>query len=144
MSYHSINFESNLTESCLAAASNLWNTSGVQLTSPHPSQNEIQMGLVKQKMLNESNLKAYYEIFNNLTTAISEKNLNSRHRAMAMQFIDALTHFDYLLPVSTVTHFLQALISDSLRERKLAWSVISKCLKQLKQKCIKVSFFVEN
>lgn len=140
-SYHAISFELNLSDSCLAAASNLWDSSGVKLTLTKPSKNEIENGLSTLKYLNDSKLKAYNDIFEKLSIAMTEKNLNSRHRAMAMQFIDALTHKDYPLPKSVVTHFLHALISDSLRERKLAWSVISKCLKQLKRKCTKVRHF---
>lgn len=138
VSYYSINFELNLLDSCLTSASSLWNTAGIQLTFPKPTENEIEKGILRQKSSNESKLKAYNNIFDQLSIAISKKNLNSRHRAMAMQFMDALIHPNYLLPTLAVKHFLQALISDSLRERKLAWSVISKCLKQLKRKCTKV------
>lgn len=131
--HHTINFELNLTEACLSAASDLWNTSGAPSTVPHPSENEIIKGISAQESLNESNLKAYTDIFERLITAVVEADLNWRHRQLAMEFMCALIHPNYPLPVSVVTYFLQALIDDSLEQRKLGYAVIMQCLRQHKR-----------
>lgn len=132
------NIDLEVPESCVSVASELWNI-GMRPTSQRPSQNEIQKGVESLRELGETNLKTYNDIMVKLIQPILEKNLHWRHRHMAMQFITALVHPDHAFPTPVVRYFINALIHDSLDERKTAWTMTMYILKQLKRKHPKVS-----
>ncbi|XP_039314530.1 proteasome activator complex subunit 4 isoform X2 [Solenopsis invicta] len=140
--------ELKISDTCLAAARTLWKHLP-QPALPQPDQNEIEEGAQKLKQLNRSNLAAYNNLLDELLRCILEEPLHWRHRLMAMTFIKDLVHPNQPYSAKLVRYFLQALIHDSLEERKIATRVVTFMLKQQKRKHIKVtidvcSFFNES
>ncbi|XP_058802846.1 proteasome activator complex subunit 4A-like [Phymastichus coffea] len=135
--YNTINIKLEVPNSCIEAASKLW-TCGVQPISPPPTEQQIQLGIETLRIRGEENLKLYYDTLDKLLNAILEKNLHWRHRQTAMSFIENLIDPDHPLPTSVVRYFLNALICESIDERKLAWQVVPAILYQLKKEHPKV------
>jgi len=122
---------------CLTAAQALWKHFP-QPVLLQPDQNEIEEGAWNLKQLNQSNLKAYSDLLDELLRCILEECLHWRHRLMAMTFIRDLVHPNQVYSAKLVRYFLQALIHDSLQERKIATRVVTFMLKQQKRKHLKV------
>lgn len=141
----SINFatctiELEVPDRCLTVARALWEHSP-QPMLPQPDENMIQTGVENLKKLNESNITAYNSLLDELLRCISEKCLHWRHRLMAMGFIRDMIHPDHHYPAQVVRYFLQALIHDSVEERKIATKVVAYMLQQQKRKHSKVCNF---
>ncbi|XP_043684421.1 proteasome activator complex subunit 4B-like isoform X1 [Vespula pensylvanica] len=131
-----------IPDRCLIAASKLWNT------FPYPTlmqlnENEIQRGLQKLKEHSESNLVAYHGLLDDLLNAILEENLHWRHRLMSMNFIKSLVHPEQIYSPKIVRYFLEALIHDSLEERKIAIRTVIYMLKQQKRKHPKITIDIK-
>lgn len=129
-----------LPETCLTIAANLW-TTYPQPNLSQPTKDEIEKGLEILRETEESNFNSYNALVDDLFRALLKKNLHWRHRLMAMGFIRELVHPDQMYPPKVVRYFLEALIQDSLRERKIAIQVVMYMLKQQKRKHPKVGYF---
>ncbi|XP_076166569.1 proteasome activator complex subunit 4 isoform X2 [Ptiloglossa arizonensis] len=127
-----------LPETCLTIAANLW-TTYPQPNLSQPTKDEIEKGLEILRETEESNFNSYNALVDDLFRALLKKNLHWRHRLMAMGFIRELVHPDQMYPPKVVRYFLEALIQDSLRERKIAIQVVMYMLKQQKRKHPKVT-----
>lgn len=139
--YFSVNtLEPDISDACLTAARTLWKHLP-QSVLPPPDQNEIEEGARNLEQLNRSNLAAYSELLDELLRCILEESLHWRHRLMAMTFIRDLVHPDQAYSAKLVRYFLQALIHDSLDERKIATRIVTYMLKQQKRKHSKVRKF---
>lgn len=127
-------------DSCLTTARALWDHFP-RPTLPQPDEDEIQEGLRNLKQFCESNLAAYNGLLDELLRCILEESLHWRHRLMAMCFIQDLVHPKHTYSVKIIRYFLQALIHDSLEERKIAIKIIVFVLKQQKRKHPKVQIY---
>ncbi|XP_012536547.2 proteasome activator complex subunit 4B isoform X1 [Monomorium pharaonis] len=135
--------ELKIPDMCLTAARALWKQSP-QPVLPQPNQNEIEEGTWNLKQLNLSNLGTYNNLLDELLRCILEEPLHWRHRLMAMTFIRDLVHPDQAYSAKLVRYFLQALIHDSLEERRIATRVVTFMLKQQKRKHSKVTINIPN
>ncbi|KYM97994.1 Proteasome activator complex subunit 4 [Cyphomyrmex costatus] len=135
--------ELEISDMCLTAAQALWKHFP-QPTLPQPDQNEVEEGARNLKQLNQSNLTAYNDLLDKLLRCILEESLHWRHRLMAMTFIRDLVQPDQIYSAKLVRYFLQALIHDSLQERKIATRVVTFMLKQQKRKHLKITIDVSN
>ncbi|KAL6256285.1 hypothetical protein P5V15_012401 [Pogonomyrmex californicus] len=133
--------EAEISETCLEAACALWKLAP-QPTLPQPNENEIQEGAENLKQLRQSNLATYTHLLDELLRCILEESLHWRHRLMAMVFIRNLVHPNHAYSVKLVRYFLQALIHDSLSERKIAIRIVTFILKQQKRKHPKITIDV--
>ncbi|XP_054011040.1 proteasome activator complex subunit 4B-like isoform X2 [Hylaeus anthracinus] len=136
--FPTISIKLELPETCLTIAANLWSTYP-QPNLPQPSKEEIEKGLEIVRETEESNLTSYNGLVDDLYCALLEKNLHWRHRLMAMSFIRDLVHPDQMYPPKVVRYFLEALIHDSLQERKIAIKVVMFMLKQQKREHLKIT-----
>ncbi|KYQ53699.1 Proteasome activator complex subunit 4 [Trachymyrmex zeteki] len=134
--------ELEISDTCLTAAQTLWKHFP-QPALPQPDQNEVEEGAWNLKQFNQSNLKAYSDLLDELLRCILEESLHWRHRLMAMTFIRDLVHPDQVYSAKLVRYFLQALIHDSLQERKIATRVVTFMLKQQKRKHLKYTITVD-
>ncbi|EFN87710.1 proteasome activator complex subunit 4B [Harpegnathos saltator] len=125
-------------DSCLTAARALWKHLP-RPALPQPSEDEVQRGVQNLKRLGESNLTAYNGLLDELLRCILEESLHWRHRLMAMSFIRDLVHPDQVYSVKIVRYFLQALVHDSLEERKIAIKTVVYILTQQKRKHPKIT-----
>ncbi|XP_011068182.1 PREDICTED: proteasome activator complex subunit 4B-like [Acromyrmex echinatior] len=135
--------ELEISDTCLTAAQALWKHFP-QPALLQPDQNEIEEGAWNLKQLNQSNLKAYSNLLDELLRCILEESLHWRHRLMAMTFIRDLVHPNQVYSAKLVRYFLQALIHDSLQERKIATRVVTFMLKQQKRKHLKITVDIHN
>ena len=138
-SFLTVNIKLNVPDGCVSAASKLWNT-GVQPAFPPPAENEVQMGVEHLQKKGDDNLKSYNDTLNKLMNTLLKENLHWRHTLMAMNFIKALIHPEHLIPTPIVRYFLDALINESIDQRKLAWGVTLQILNKLKRKHRKVVY----
>lgn len=129
--------ELEVPDRCLTAARALWE-GFPQPTLPQPNEIETQKGAQNLKQLSESNLAMYTGILDELLRCILEESLHWRHKLMAMSFIRDLVHPNQVYSAKMVRYFLQALIHDSLEERKIAIKTVIFMLKQQKRKHPKV------
>lgn len=129
--------ELEVPDSCLTAARALWDHFP-RPALPQPSEDEIQEGVRNLKQLGEFNLAAYNGLLDELLRCILEESLHWRHRLMAMSFIRDLVHPDQIYPAKIVRYFLQALVHDSLEERKIAIKIVVFMLRQQKREHPKV------
>ncbi|XP_011874622.1 PREDICTED: proteasome activator complex subunit 4-like [Vollenhovia emeryi] len=132
-----------ISDACLIAARALWQHSP-QPALPQPDENEIEEGARKLEGLNDSNLAAYYKLLGELLRCILEESLHWRHRLMVMNFIKKLVHLEHAYPAKLVRYFSQALIHESLEERKIAIHIVGFMLKQQKRKHVKVTVDVRS
>ncbi|RLU16905.1 hypothetical protein DMN91_010974 [Ooceraea biroi] len=132
-----------IPDKCLTAARTLWEHFP-QPALPQPSENEIENGLQTSRQLNESNLTAYVGLLDELLRCILEESLHWRHKLMAMSFIRDLVHPDQVYSARIVRYFLEALIHDSLEERKIAIRIVVFMLKQQKRKHPKVTIDIHS
>ncbi|XP_071649143.1 proteasome activator complex subunit 4B [Temnothorax longispinosus] len=132
-----------ISDACLTTARALWKHLP-RAALPEPDQKEIEMGRRNLEQLNRSNLAAYNDLLDELLRCILEESLHWRHRVMAMTFIRDLVHPDQTYSAKLVRYFLQALIHDSLEERKIATRVVTFMLKQQKRKHSKVTVDVRS
>lgn len=130
-----INLE--VPDRCVTSASALWNYSPRPDTS-QPNDEEIREGLRALEELSKRNTTLYDGLVNDLLRAILEENPHWRHRSMAMKFIKNLVHPDRPYPVKVVRYFLNALVHESLEERKIATKTVVCMLTQQKRKHPKV------
>lgn len=135
--YTTINVKLEVPDSCVTKAAKLWKCGAIPTSQP-PTEQQIQLGVETLRARGEENLKLYYDTLDKLLHAILEKNLHWRHRQNAMNFIDDLIDRDHPLPTAAVRYFLNALICESIDERKLAWHVVPAILYQLKREHPKV------
>lgn len=133
--------EPDISDACLTAARALWKHLP-QSVLPQPDQNKIEEGARNLEQLNRSNLATYNELLDELLRSILEKSLHWRHSLMAMTLIRDLVHPDQVYSANLVRYFLQALIHDSLEERKIATRIVTFMLKQQKRKHSKVHKFL--
>ncbi|XP_043255483.1 proteasome activator complex subunit 4A-like isoform X1 [Colletes gigas] len=136
--FPTITIKHKLPETCATLAIDLWATYP-QPNLPQPTKDEIEKALEILRETGESNLVSYNGLVGDLFRALSEKNLHWRHRLMAMSFIRDLIHPDQTYPPKVVRYFLEALIHDSLQERKVAIKVVAYMLKQQKRKHPKIT-----
>lgn len=129
--------ELEVPNTCLTAARALWEHFP-RPTLPQPNEDEIQEGVRNLKLFSESNLTAYNDLLDELLRCILEEQLHWRHRLMAMSFIRDLVHPNQIYSAKIVRYFLQALVHDSLEERKIAIKIVVFMLKQQKRKHPKV------
>ncbi|KAL0124071.1 hypothetical protein PUN28_006100 [Cardiocondyla obscurior] len=132
-----------ISDACLTTARALWNNLPQPALSC-PDQNEIQEGARNLDQLNRSNQAAYKDLLDELLRCILEESLHWRHRLMAMTFIKDLVHPDQIYSARLVRYFLQALIHDSLEERKIATRIVTFMLKQQKRKHLKITIDVRS
>ncbi|XP_032665023.1 proteasome activator complex subunit 4-like isoform X2 [Odontomachus brunneus] len=135
--------ELEVPDSCLTAARALWDHFP-RPALPQPSEDEIQEGVRNLKQLGEFNLAAYNGLLDELLRCILEESLHWRHRLMAMSFIRDLVHPDKIYPAKIVRYFLQALVHDSLEERKIAIKIVVFMLRQQKRKHPKITVDVRS
>ncbi|XP_024887172.1 proteasome activator complex subunit 4B-like [Temnothorax curvispinosus] len=135
--------ELEISDACLTTARALWKHFP-RAALPEPDQKEIEKGRRNLGQLNRSNLAAYNDLLDELLRCILEESLHWRHRVMAMTFIRDLVHPDQTYSAKLVRYFLQALIHDSLEERKIATRVVTFMLKQQKRKHSKVTVDVRS
>lgn len=133
-----IKFE--MPDSCLTVARELWKHFPLP-SLPQPDENEMQKGVRNLRKMNEINLAAYIGLQDELLRCILEESLHWRHKLMAMSFMRDLVHPDQAYSAKVVRYFLQALIHDSLEERKIAIRIVIYMLKQQKRKYPKVCNF---
>ncbi|XP_014486142.1 PREDICTED: proteasome activator complex subunit 4B-like [Dinoponera quadriceps] len=133
-----ITIELEMPDSCLTAARALWQHFP-RPAAPQPDEDEIREGVLNLKRFSESNLAAYNGLLDELLRCILEESLHWRHRLMAMSFIQDLVHPNQVYSAKIVRCFLQALVHDSLEERKIAIKVVVFMLKQQKRKHPKVT-----
>ncbi|XP_015178192.1 PREDICTED: proteasome activator complex subunit 4B-like [Polistes dominula] len=136
--YQNMFIELEIPDRCLIAASKLWEHYPHPMLSK-PNENEIEKGIEKLKETSRANLESYYGLCDDLLNAILETNLHWRHRLMSMEFIRIFTYEKYPFSLKAVRYFLEALIHDSLDERKIAIRVIVHILRQQKRKHPKIS-----
>lgn len=129
--------EREIPDRCLITARALWG-SFPQPTLPQPNEIEIQNGAQNLKELNDIGLTMRTNLLDELLHCILEESLHWRHKLMAMNFIQSLVHPNQIYSANIVRYFLQALIHDSLEERKIAIKVVVFMLKQQKRKHPKV------
>lgn len=129
--------ELEVPDSCVTAARALWEHFP-RPAVPQPSEDEIQEGVRNLKQFSESNLAAYNGLLDELLRCILEESLHWRHRLMAMSFIRDLVQPKQVYSARIVRYFLQALVHDSLEERKIAIKTVVFMLKQQKRKHPKV------
>lgn len=129
--------EFEIPDRCLKTACALWENSP-EPTLPQPNEIEIQKGAQNLKQLIESRLATYSNLLDELLRCILEESLHWRHKLMAMNFIRDLVHPNQIYSAKIVRYFLQALIHDSLEERKIAIKIVVYMLKQQKRKHPKV------
>ncbi|OXU20844.1 hypothetical protein TSAR_014413 [Trichomalopsis sarcophagae] len=134
----------DVPDSCVSMASQLWQTGDVAPNSTPPSESEIQTGLQVLLTKRANDLKTYNELLQKLVQPVLESNLHWRHRQIAVHFISALVHPDHKLPTPIVRCFLNALLHDSIDERRLAWSMTTGILKLLKKKHPKIVLNIFN
>lgn len=139
--FPTVTIKLEIPDRCLTAARALWKNFP-QPTLPQPNETEIEEGVWNLKQLNESNSIAYTGLLEDLLNCIIEKPLHWRHRLMAMGFIRDLVQIDETYSARIVRYFLQALIHDSLQERKIAIKIVRFILKQQKRKHPKVWNFL--
>ncbi|KAM0724588.1 Proteasome activator complex subunit 4B [Formica fusca] len=135
--------ELQIPDRCLIAARTLWKNFP-QPTLPQPNEIETQKGAQNLKQLSESNLMAYTGLLDELLRCILEESLHWRHKLMAMSFIRDLVHPNQIYSAKIVRYFLQALIHDSLEERKIAIKIVVFMLKQQKRTHPKVTVDICN
>lgn len=134
--------ELEISDTCLTAARMLWKHFP-QPILPQPNQKEIEEGIRNLEQLNQSNLEAYNDLLDELLRCILEESLHWRHKLMSMTFIRDLVHPNQAYSAKLVRYFLQALIHDSLEERKIAIRIVTFMLKQQKRKHSKVYNFYQ-
>ena len=108
--------ELEISDMCLTAAQALWKHFP-QPVLLQPDQNEIEEGAWNLKQLNQSNLKAYSDLLDELLRCILEESLHWRHRLMAMTFIRDLVHPNQVYSAKLVRYFLQLIESLELIDR---------------------------
>lgn len=129
--------ELEISDACLTAARVLWKHFP-QPTLSQPGQNEVEESERNLEQLNRSNLTAYNDLLDELLRCILEESLHWRHRLMTMTFIRDLVQPNQTYSAKLVRYFLQALVHDSLEERKIATRIVTFMLKQQKRKHPKV------
>lgn len=132
--------ELEIPNRCLTVARALWKNFPQPILS-QPDEIEIQKGTENLKQLSESNLATYTGLLDELLRCILEESLHWRHKLMAMNFIRDLVQPNQVYSAKIVRYFLQALIHDSLEERKIAIKIVIYMLKQQKRKHPKVCIF---
>lgn len=130
----------NVPDNCLSKASELCKV-GLQPIKSYPNDNEIENGKTKQKEFERKNLQFYYDTLEKLLDFLLDGKLHWRHHNMATEFISMIAHPEHLLPIKGVKYFFNALIHDSINERKLAWNMTVQILFQLKKTIPKVYIF---
>lgn len=135
--FPTITIELEVPDDCLTAARVLWEHVP-RPALPQPDESAIREGAQNLKRFSESNVMAYNDLLDELIRCILEESLHWRHRLMAMSFIRDLIHPDHVYSVKIVRYFLQALVHDSLEERKIAIKVMANILGQQKRKHSKV------
>lgn len=130
-----------MPDTCVSAARALWKHLPQPVQPQMPDESEIEEGARNLERFNQSNLTLYTGLLDELLRCILEESLHWRHRLMAMTFIRELVHPDQAYGVKLVRYFLQALIHDSLEERKVAIRIVTFMLKQQKRKHLKVHKF---
>ncbi|XP_029164235.1 proteasome activator complex subunit 4B-like isoform X2 [Nylanderia fulva] len=127
-----------IPDRCLTTARGLWESTP-RATPPQPDDLEVERAAENLKQLNEFNLTTYMDLLDELLRCVHEESLHWRHRLMAMSFMRDLFHPNHIYSARIVRYFLQALIHDSLKERKIAIKTVVFMLKQQKRKHPKVT-----
>ncbi|KAG7204017.1 hypothetical protein KM043_001879 [Ampulex compressa] len=139
--YPTLFFEFEIPDACFKIASDLWRTFP-QSSVARPNESEIEEGLQKFRRTSKSNLQAYNDLVNDLLNALEKKNLHWRHRLMAMNFLQYLVHPEQNYSPNVVRFFLDVLVNGSLKERKIALTVMVYIMKQQNRKNPKVTIDV--
>ncbi|XP_043271653.1 proteasome activator complex subunit 4B-like [Venturia canescens] len=129
-------------DSCVSLGQSLWQNSPHPKVS-QPSAEEILRGRVALEEVCKSNEELYDGVLNDLMHSILEGNLHWRHRSMAMSFIMNLAHPKRSYPAEVVRYFVNALVHESLEERKIANETVVYMLTQQKRKHVKVEADLE-
>ncbi|XP_015120172.1 proteasome activator complex subunit 4 [Diachasma alloeum] len=134
--FHNVAIKLNVPESCVEIAVELWDSSP-RPSVPQPEDEEIQVGLEEMRQLERENIDNYEGLVEAIVSAI-EDNCHWRQRAMGMKLLRELAHPERDYPPRVINYFLNALLHDSLEERKIAIPTVVTILRQLKREHKKI------
>ncbi|KAF7990670.1 hypothetical protein HCN44_000475 [Aphidius gifuensis] len=131
-----------LTDKSINIASELWMTYPKPLLTM-PNIDDINNGKIELLKLEKINETYYDELIDSILTGI-QTNCHWRQRSMGMRLLRDLAHPDRNYPIKVVNYFLNALINDTLQERKIAILTVSSIMQQLKRKHNKITIDTPN
>ncbi|KAF7991064.1 hypothetical protein HCN44_002626 [Aphidius gifuensis] len=131
-----------LTDKSINIASELWMTYPKPLLTM-PNIDDINNGKIELLKLEKINETYYDELMDSILTGI-QTNCHWRQRSMGMRLLRDLAHPDRNYPIKVVNYFLNALINDTLQERKIAILTVSSIMQQLKRKHNKITIDTPN
>ncbi|XP_008550347.1 proteasome activator complex subunit 4 [Microplitis demolitor] len=124
-------------DECVKIATELWNYSP-KPSVVRPNDIEINKGLCELKKQEADNFENYDNLICDILNAI-QSNCHWRQRAMGMRLIKDIAHLDRPYPPEVINFYLNALVHDSLEERKIATSMVACILRQQKRKHVKIT-----
>lgn len=101
-------------------------------------QADIDAGLMKEKELNETNLKMYLNILHEILEITHNNSLHWRYGLIATGMIYNLVHVNVKYPDEIINYVVNNLINESIEERKIAVKTMRFIFKQQKREHIKV------
>ncbi|XP_063991508.1 proteasome activator complex subunit 4B-like [Diachasmimorpha longicaudata] len=138
--FHNVAIKLDVPDRCVEIAGELWESSP-RPSLLQPTDGEIQVGLKEMKQCEGENIENYEALVEAIVSAI-ENNCHWRQRAMGMKLLRDLAHSQRNYPIRVMNYFLNALLHDSLEERKIAIAVVVTILRQLKREHKKI--FIES
>lgn len=99
---------------------------------------DIRAGLVKEQLLNETNLKMYTNILHEILEITHNNSLHWRYGLIATGMVYNLVHVNVKYPDEIISYVVSNLINESIEERKLAVKTMRFIFKQQKREHIKV------
>lgn len=136
--YFTMSTVMEIPDSCIDIAKEL-----LQTVSTVPTESQIAQGKAALEKRSEENIQLYYDTVNQLVDALNEENLHWRQRILAMNFLRLLVHVEHVFPPKVIRYFLNALIHDSLEERKTAISTLYYIFRKMKREHPTVSRTVQ-
>uniref|UniRef100_A0A0C9QKU2 PSME4 protein n=1 Tax=Fopius arisanus TaxID=64838 RepID=A0A0C9QKU2_9HYME len=134
--FQNFSIKLNVPEKCVELALEMWESSP-RPSIPRPTEGQIQVGLEELKQLETKNIENYEGLMDAIVSAI-EHNCHWRQRSMGMKILRDLAHSERNYTLRAINYFLNALLHDSLEERKIAIPTMVTILRQLKRKHKKI------
>lgn len=135
--FPTINIRLTFTESLQQCAREFCANDDVVATLICPE--TIAAGNHNETTTNETNVRLYYEILNEIIDIVKNRNLHWRYNYMASTMMLHLTHPNVNHPEIVARYFVHNLLNDSLDERKLAIQMMGYVMLQQKREHTKVT-----
>ncbi|XP_055375207.1 proteasome activator complex subunit 4-like [Condylostylus longicornis] len=101
---------------------------------------DVEQGLQLLNKRNKINTDRYYNILNEITNILENNSLHWRYHYLGSSMIFSLAHPRVNYPPKVAMYFIQNLINESIKERKLSIRLLNAILSQQKRKHIKIDF----